>query len=98
RHLPAGDVVAGDLRDVGVGGERVEAAGRHVYHRTARQQATDAEAVTGGNGGNLVGGAGENDDGRGAVSGIEMFLKVRGEVRAAALRIGTGDADQQKGN
>src|SRR4030095_7516529 len=42
--------------------------------------------------------AGENDGRRTAVTGIEMFLKVGGEVSAVALRIGAGDADQQKGN
>jgi hypothetical protein len=73
-------------------------AGRHVYDRAARQQATDTEAVTGGDGSNLVGGPERMTVDESAVSGIEMFLKVRGEVRAVALRIGTGDADQQEGN
>ena len=76
RHLPAHDVIAGNLWDVRVGGELVEAPRRHLDDRAAREGAPDPQSVARREGRDLLGGAADDDCRRRGIAGIQMSLEI----------------------
>ena len=76
RHLPAHDVVAGNLWDVGVGGELIETPRRHLDDRAAREGAPDPQSVARRERRDLLGRAADDDCRRRGIAGIQMPLEI----------------------
>ncbi len=97
-HLPANNVIAGELGNVVVVRHLGEAPRGNIEHRAARQAPPHAEPVTSGNRIYLSRASHDDDRGRRRVAGIKMSFEIVGDVTPAGLSAGrNGGGDHESG-